>query len=227
MSSSPETNVAAVPVTLLQYRDISSQSAQRGHGSGDDPSEDGQERDGKEVALRYTAEQVEAEIARVRDETAHEVECRLIADFEQKLNATRETVARMIQCFDEQKDEYFSRVEAEVIQLSLSIARKILHREAQVDPMLVAALVRIALEKVQEGSSVTIRVGARRGAQWRNYLNGEPILAEVEIVEDQQLSDFDCIVDTNLGTANFSLDEQLKEVEQGFFDLLALKPRRP
>jgi flagellar assembly protein FliH len=32
------------------------------------------------------------------------------------------------------------------------------------------------------------------------------------------------MVETELGIANFGLDTQLKEVEQGFFDLLALKP---
>jgi flagellar assembly protein FliH len=32
------------------------------------------------------------------------------------------------------------------------------------------------------------------------------------------------VLQTELGSANFSLDAQLKEVEQGFFDLLALRP---
>ncbi len=32
------------------------------------------------------------------------------------------------------------------------------------------------------------------------------------------------MVETELGSANFGLDTQLKEVEQGFFDLLALRP---
>jgi flagellar assembly protein FliH len=31
-------------------------------------------------------------------------------------------------------------------------------------------------------------------------------------------------LETELGTTNFGLDTQLKEVEQGFFDLLALRP---
>jgi flagellar assembly protein FliH len=65
--------------------------------------------------------------------------------------------------FSEQRTEYFARVEAEVVQLALAIAAKILHREAQVDPMLVAALVRMAIEKMREGSSVTVRVGRGRG----------------------------------------------------------------
>ena len=43
-------------------------------------------------------------------------------------------------------------------------------------------------------------------------------------VEDAELSEHDCLLETELGVANFGLDMQLKEVEQGFFDLLALKP---
>jgi flagellar assembly protein FliH len=46
----------------------------------------------------------------------------------------------------------------------------------------------------------------------------------VQIVEDAALSDHDCLVETELGVANFGLDTQLKEVEQGFFDLMALRP---
>jgi flagellar assembly protein FliH len=43
-----------------------------------------------------------------------------------------------------QREQYFVRAEAEIVQLALAIAAKILHREAQVDPMLVATLVRMA-----------------------------------------------------------------------------------
>jgi len=45
----------------------------------------------------------------------------------------------------------------------------------------------------------------------------------VEVTEDAQLGAQDCLLETELGSANFGLDTQLKEVEQGFFDLLALR----
>ncbi len=49
-------------------------------------------------------------------------------------------------------------------------------------------------------------------------------MGHVAVEEDASLSDQDCILGTELGSANFGLDTQLKEVEQGFFDLLALRP---
>jgi flagellar assembly protein FliH len=54
-----------------------------------------------------------------------------------------------------------------------------------------------------------------------NPLNGSTIA----IVEDPHLGSDDCILETDVGSANFSIEAQLKEVEQGFFDLLAQRPQ--
>jgi flagellar assembly protein FliH len=44
------------------------------------------------------------------------------------------------------------------------------------------------------------------------------------VIEDAHLGPEDCILETDLGSANFSIDAQMKEIEQGFFDLLAQRP---
>ena len=163
-------------------------------------------------------------ITRERAEATHQAEQRLRQEYEAKLQAARAPIASALTAFETQRSEYFARLEAEVVQLALAIAAKILHREAQVDPMLVAALVRMTIEKMREGSSVTVRVGAGRGETWKEYFAGQPSVSHVEVIEDAELSDHDCVVETELGSANFGLDTQLKEVEQGFFDLLALRP---
>ena len=142
----------------------------------------------------------------------------------QKLQAAHAPMVAAVAAFDEQRTEYFARAEAEIVQLSLAIAAKILHREAQVDPMLVASLVRIAVERLREGSSVTVRVGCGKAQRWKEYFAAQPMVARVEVAESSDLNEHDCLLETELGVANFGLDTQLKEVEQGFFDLLALKP---
>jgi flagellar biosynthesis/type III secretory pathway protein FliH len=69
-----------------------------------------------------------------------------------------------------------------------------------------------------------VRVGAGRAKRWKEYFEGQMMAARVAVTEDPLLSDHDCMLETELGVANFGLDTQLKEVEQGFFDLLALRP---
>jgi len=211
MSSNAEFGGAfEVPVSVLEYRDIAGHEARVRPGSSrhPDPVE-------TELAQRV----VEERAAAVR-----EMELRLRQEYEQKLAAARRSVADAILDFGQQRNDYFAHVEAEIVQLSLSIAAKILHREAQVDPMLMATLVRIAIEKMREGTDVTVHVHPACVASWRQYFAAQPNLAAVAVVEDAKLTEHDCILETELGTTNFGLDTQLKEVEQGFFDLLALRP---
>jgi flagellar assembly protein FliH len=221
MSSSAA--IFSLPFAALQYPDVANGSGGRdAQASGTNPFSP---QPGKRRAeVEMTEEEFAARIRQERADAAAQAEQKLRQEYEQKLNAARGPLASALKEFAGQRDDYFARVESEVVQLSLSIAAKILHREAQVDPMLVATLVRIAIEKMREESVVTIRVGAGRGNAWKQFFAGAANAARVEVVEDPQLTDQDCLLETELGTANFGLDSQLKEVEQGFFDLLALRP---
>jgi flagellar assembly protein FliH len=223
MSSNTEFDtVFTVPVMALEYRDLAGISIFEGTARHGARSADAAAKPRAEVEL--SKEEFAERIQRERAEAALHTEQRLRQEYEQKLQAERAPIAAAVAAFEVQRVEYFARVEAEVVQLALAIAAKILHREAQVDPMLVAALVRMAVERMREGSSVTIRVNPTRVNRWREYFAGQSNVARLEVMEDVELSDLDCVLETELGTANFGLDTQLKEVEQGFFDLLALRP---
>lgn len=227
MSSSAEYAAGApVPITSLQYRDMSSRRG-KAHSIQDELNQEPVDESSKKESDPGVSESLLiARIEREKAEAVSAAEQRLRQEYEQKLAAARAPITALIAGFEEQRSEYFAQVEGEIVQLALSIAAKILHREAQVDPMLLAALVRLAVEGMREGSSVTIRVGRGRGQSWKQYFAAIPSMAHVEIAEDEQLSDQDCMLETELGSANFGLDSQLKEVEQGFFDLLALRPAK-
>ena len=49
--------------------------------------------------------------------------------------------------------------------------------------------------------------------------------AAPEIVGDPGLQPGECTLETELGSTHLSLDTQLKEIEQGFMDLLEQRPR--
>jgi len=189
------------------------------------PDAAGSSRDMKDRSdSEMTKAEFEARIARERAEATREMEQVLRREYDQKLIAARAPIASAVESFQRQRDDYFAKVEAEVVQLALAIAAKILHREAQVDQMLVAALVRMAMESLREGSNVTVRVAPEKAEAWKLYFANTTSSSRVEIAEDPSLASNDCMVETELGSANFGLGAQLKEVEQGFFDLLALRP---
>jgi flagellar assembly protein FliH len=133
----------------------------------------------------------------------------------------KEHIAAAIREFQKQRSEYYVKVEAELVQLALAIAKKILHRESQVDRMVVAGLVKVMLERMNHGTNVVVRVHPGEVDNWRHDLRN---LEGLQVVEDSTLQPSDCLLETELGIANLGLDAQLKEVEQGFFDLLARRP---
>jgi len=147
--------------------------------------------------------------------------------WEQQLAAERARVGSAIAAFADQKAQYFSKVEVELVHLSLGIAAKILHREAQVDRRLVAGLVRVALEKIQQNTTVVLRVHPQEVADWNHYVHmkfdGD---FSVEVQGDPTVAANNCVLETELGSTELGLHPQLKEVEQGFFDLLAQRPDR-
>jgi flagellar assembly protein FliH len=225
MSSSTEYGgVLSVPVTSLQYRDMSSRGSRDGAAHSDPAFVSGDGTGQRQEELTPSEAQLAARIQQERAEAAIEAEQRIRKESEQKLLALRVPLAALVSGFESERIQYYARVEAEIVQLALAIAAKILHREAQVDPMLVAALVRLAVEKMRDGSSVTVRVNPGRVESWKQYFAAVPGAVRVEVAEDAQLGEQDCLLETELGAANFGLDQQLKEVEQGFFDLLALRP---
>jgi flagellar assembly protein FliH len=223
MSFSAECTNPTQPVATLEYCDMAGDAIYDGvsNRTGSRTFDPGVKRRSEGTLVE---EELTERIARECAEAAQQTEQRLRQEYEAKLQAVRASVGTAIAAFEEQRSEYFVRAEAEIVQLALSIAAKILHREAQVDPMLVAALVRMTLEKMRESSSVTVRVGAGRGKKWKEYFAGRLTAGQLEVVEDPMLNENDCVLETELGTTNFGLDTQLKEIERGFFDLLALRP---
>ena len=145
--------------------------------------------------------------------------------FEEQITRERASLSAALAQFTRDRADYFQKVEAEVVQLALSIARRILHRESQIDPLLLAGIVRVALEKIDGATGVTLRINPQNAADWRRYLTMHLDPADLpEIVEDSAQPLDSCILQTSMGTAVVGMEVQLKEIEQGLMDLLAARP---
>ena len=155
-----------------------------------------------------------------------EGEARARAALEEKLEQERSAIEKSIREFAVRRDEYFQQVEAEVVRLALSIAKRVLDREAQADPLVLSGAVRSALARLSGAASVRLRVSPERAALWRSYLQRSPEpgsegeVAEVaEVIEDAELDAAQVILETSIGTAHLGLDEQFDEIDRGLSDL--------
>jgi len=171
--------------------------------------------------LQEQTQQMAARVDAVQSEARAEARRDWEEELEEKVAAERECMLRACEQFRQERARYFAGVEAEVVKLALAIAARVLHREAKLDPLLLTAAVRVALEKVADGSTAVLRVPAAEAELWRGVLATE---SSVQVVGDERLCASECVLDTSVGKVELGVSAQLIEIERGFFDLLQLRP---
>jgi flagellar assembly protein FliH len=169
----------------------------------------------KEAAM---AAQLEDACRRTREETLSELQ----REYDEKLATEKIAVSAISVEFANERSRYFAAVEIEVVRLSLAIAARILHREAQIEPLILAGAVRVALEKIQGNSEGILRVPEMEVEAWRNRFSDVNMF--LTVVSDQHVKPGNCLLETPVGTVNFGVQVQLAEIERGFFDLLQYRP---
>ena len=131
------------------------------------------------------------------------------------------TLERAVNEFATARDGYLAQVEQEVVRLALSIATRILHREAQMDPLLLSGAVRVALGQLSDTTEVRLRVPAEQHSLWSEMMQLMPNLPlRPQLVADESLQAGECTLETHLGSVDLGVRAQLAEIERGFFDLL-------
>jgi flagellar biosynthesis/type III secretory pathway protein FliH len=137
----------------------------------------------------------------------------------------RDSIGGALTDFVHERQSYFLHVEGEVVSLALAVVRKILHRESQVDPLLLTGLVRVALEKMSASQNVRLRVHPSQVRMWQDYFfkQGETAVSP-EIEADAAMEIHQCRIEADHGVTDLHIEAQLKEIEQGLFDLLAQRP---
>jgi flagellar assembly protein FliH len=106
--------------------------------------------------------------------------------------------------------------EQQMVQLALAIARRILRREATVDEDLLVAMARVALERLGDAGNATIRLNPedyshtvqRHGDHWAG--------ARVRVVADPSVSRGGCLVESDFGLIDASVDAQFEQVARSF-----------
>jgi flagellar assembly protein FliH len=174
--------------------------------------------------MQSQTQQVLSRIDAARSEAKVEARREWEEELEENIAAEREGVLRSCEQFGRERARYFAGVEAEVVKLALAIAARVLHREAKLDPLLLSAAVRLALEKVAEDSTTVLRVPAAEVELWRGVFSAQAFESSVQVVGDERLGVGECVLDTNVGKVELGVSAQLSEIERGFFDLLQQRP---
>ena len=102
--------------------------------------------------------------------------------------------------------------EHQMVRLALAVARRIVHREISLDPDLLIAIARVAMDRLADSARVTVRLNpedlaataAAREAEWAG--------THVEVVPDARLPRGGCRIESEFGTVDAGVDAQLQEL---------------
>ncbi len=119
--------------------------------------------------------------------------------------------------------EILQKTERQVVQLAVAMARRIVHREISLDADLVAAMARVALDRMGEVANATIRLhpddyAATAGA------SGHAGTGAVQVVADPAVRRGGCLVRSDFGLIDVSADAQIAELATA---LLGAHPEAP
>ena len=115
--------------------------------------------------------------------------------------------------------ELRSRAEKDVIQLALLIAKRVLHRELNIDINALTALARVVFERLARAESYQVSVHPRFAPAIQNALVGQ-MVATIEIRPDPALEPGSFLVRSAEGVIDASVDTQLEEIGRGLMDRL-------
>jgi flagellar assembly protein FliH len=131
-----------------------------------------------------------------------------------------ERLARSIEELARMRDRLRREAEADLVKLSLAIARRILRRELAVDPDATRGVVLAALEKLQMQEVHRVRVHPAHAPLLKECLQRAAAGGLVEVIADPSRELGAVIFETARGNLDASVDSQLQEIERGLTDRL-------
>lgn len=124
------------------------------------------------------------------------------------------------------KAEVIAGAEAEIIELVIEIARKVIGEVVDLNPDVVVNIVVNALKNTDTGDVLTIRVNPRDVELLREYWaealgdrSEDPLTdrhRHWEIVADRRVKPGGCVIDTQSGTVDAQIDTQLVQIKYAF-----------
>ena len=110
--------------------------------------------------------------------------------------------------------------EAQVVELAILVARKILHRTLAMDPDALSGLVKAALGRIDARELLEIRVAAVHHASIKSAIDRLGLPSQVQLIADASLEPGAVLIESDRGRLDASVSTQLAEIERGFADFL-------
>lgn len=117
------------------------------------------------------------------------------------------------------KKEVFEYIAPDILEISVDIARKIIKKEVEQDPQIILDSILDVMKNLsKEESRITVRLNPLQvdlvKTELPEYISSIGIEAKINVIADDSIAEGGCILNTNNGIVDASLDTQLEIIKE-------------
>jgi len=142
-------------------------------------------------------------------------------EYQELCEKAKEVIGELL----EEKYKTLESMEGEIVKLSMVIAQKIIQTELKTNKMALVSVIASALKNAANCEKVMIKVS---GEDYEDVIGSKDVLRKqlinvksFDIVKDEILSSYDCVIETESGTINASVANQVMKLNEVLQESLA------
>jgi flagellar assembly protein FliH len=110
------------------------------------------------------------------------------------------------------RTQMIHQTERQMVNLALSVARRIVHREVSIDQDLLLAMARVALQRLGDSAVVTVRLHPEEHAATVGQQTEQFTGTNVTVVADARVPRGGCRIESDFGAMDVGVEAQIQEV---------------
>ncbi|HQU83718.1 MAG TPA: FliH/SctL family protein [Pyrinomonadaceae bacterium] len=166
-------------------------------------------------AEAYQADVQQAAMEKGLNEARQTFEKEVAERVEAEVSAVRENLVQTIAQISSLEAEITSKIETELLEFSLEIAKKVVGREVTIDREVALTLVKISLAKLHSRTFAQIYLNPQDLAfvdAHRDRLNFQ---GSIELIADNSVTPGGCLIHTETGDIDARIESQFDEIAHG------------
>lgn len=152
-----------------------------------------------------------------REKAALEIRAQFDDEVAAKAAEMRVQLAETIEQVSALSSEITNRLEMDLVELALQIARKVVGREVTIDREIALTLVKVSLGKLHNRSIAEVHLNPEDFAFVQMHREKLDFRGSLELIEDRSISVGGCLIHTETGDIDARIESQFDEIAHGLF----------
>jgi flagellar assembly protein FliH len=134
-----------------------------------------------------------------------------------EMSAMTETMRNLVEMARVERHKLMEDAEPELVRLAIGIAERVLHQQIALDRGVVVEMAKVAIARLVERESVTVRVNPgdlERMREHRDEFLSSGDIKNFRVIEDQRVDRGGVVVETDGGTIDARIGTQLNEAKR-------------